>query len=256
MFISHVPKTAVSITANGFFAYNNKMVPCPWFHGIVMVHVQKPIVPCMGIMVLYHGIISIKPWSICLNTYSITILPYKITCYYHSTCPKSLGITMVQCLKNNALHTIFKKNKTKNVMSIVPCLKKHGITIVQKNCYYHDTWSKQITIVLGYLFWVFSFPTSLCPALCVVMDVQSHWGLEEPLEEISCLCSVWLPQESQPTQPTQTRAAAPRAQMLSRYCAVNCSHGVTQTSADSHAAIASMNDETLVQTRVSICATG
>lgn len=161
--------------------------------------------------------------------------------HYHGTMSKNIYI---------------KKQNKKNIMTIVPCLKRHGIIIVQKNCYYHGTWSKQITIVLWYLFWVFSFPISLCPALCVVMDVQSHWGLEEPLEEISCLCSVWLPQESQPTQPTQTRAAAPRAQMLSRYCAVNCSHGVTQTSADSRAAIASMNDETLVQTRVSICATG
>lgn len=102
MFISHVPKTnsVASITANGFFAYNNKMVPCPLLHGIVVVYVQKHIVPCMGIMVLYHGIISIKPWKyqrICLNTYSITILPYKIICYYHSICLKSLGI--VKCLK-------------------------------------------------------------------------------------------------------------------------------------------------------------
>lgn len=97
--------------------------------------------------------------------------------------------------------------------------------------------SKHITIVLWSLLIVFPFPISVCPALCVVMDVRSHWGLEE----ISCLCSVWLPQESQPAPPTQTRAAAPRAPMLRRYCAVNGSHGVTQTSADSRAA---MNDET------------
>lgn len=115
------------------------------------------------------------------------------------------------------------------VLICLPCLKSMALSLYEFKKLMLLPWymSKQITVEWCSCWCFFLWPSlAVCgraPALC-------RDGCAEPLEQISCLRSVWLPQESQPPRPTQT----PAAQMPRHYCAVKVSHGVTQTNTDSH----------------------